>query len=193
MSQVSMSSATSSSTASNGLSALPASPPSARDDDDDLPKHVQLPLTSFANTPQNVACISFLLGSVFALGVRALLLGPMQSVDHRIVEVLSGPKLGGYAASWAVFHLLEYVVTAIWNPTRVTVSCAVLSQPRLFPRLTPLSSTAFLLNNGAAYHVAHFVGVTEYILEELSLPPSLRAYKHLRAPTVLGVSLLSPP
>lgn len=95
----------------------------ARSDDDPVARKRVFPLTSFEDTPQNVACISFLLGALFCVGSITLIFGPAASTSPILVAATQ-PKLGAYAACWALFHLLEYVVTAIYNPTRVKVSCA---------------------------------------------------------------------
>lgn len=38
-------------------------------------------------------------------------------------HVLIAPQLHLYLAAWATFHLLEFVVTARWNPTRLMQDC----------------------------------------------------------------------
>ena len=43
--------------------------------------------------------------------------------------------------------------------------------------------TAFLLNNGHEYHVAHLIGILEFVLEQAYVP-RLRALKH--TPLALG-------
>ncbi|KAL7410363.1 Isoprenylcysteine carboxyl methyltransferase family-domain-containing protein [Mrakia frigida] len=47
--------------------------------------------------------------------------------------------------------MCEYMVTSLWNPSKVSVD-------------------SFLLNNGHSYHVAHLVGILEYILETRYFP-----------------------
>lgn len=68
-----------------------------------------IPLTSFASTPQNVAAIAFLLGCVFGGSIP--------------INFSIPPLLGVYAAAWSLFHLLEFIVTATWNPSRTSVDC----------------------------------------------------------------------
>lgn len=43
-----------------------------------------------------------------------------------------------------------------------------------------------MLDNGAAYHIAHAVGMLEYVLEEAYLPEEWRRYKHAGAIVGLG-------
>ena len=74
------------------------------------PRHA-LPLTSLQDTRQNVAAIAFVLGAVAAGGLAVAAAWPHTST------------LGMYISAVAVFHELEYVVTATYNPTRVTTSC----------------------------------------------------------------------
>ncbi|CAO1631341.1 unnamed protein product [Parajaminaea phylloscopi] len=64
------------------------------------------------------------------------------------------PQLHLYLAAWATFHLLEFTVTARWNPTR-------------------LMKDSFLLQNGWNYHAAHIFGILEFILESLWRNPSV--------------------
>lgn len=97
------------------------------------------PLVSFENTVQNVCCISFILGSIFTFNLQSLL-NQQQSVSYNTTWI----GLNVYLIFFTVFHLLEFLVTAIWNPTRVTVD-------------------AFLLNNGWSYHFAQIFCVLEYV------------------------------
>ena len=42
---------------------------------------------------------------------------------NRLVTSIKSPRLGGYVAIIVSFHLLEYLTTAIWNPSKVSVKC----------------------------------------------------------------------
>lgn len=74
--------------------------------------------------------------------------------------------------------MCEYMVTSLWNPSKVNVDCESnpsfelilkLSLSRMLSSSSSLSSfvylLAFLLNNGNSYHIAHAVGILEYFLE----------------------------
>lgn len=79
------------------------------------------------NRPQAVSVIGFGLGVLFTLGLisgRHLPSAVFNSTAaSNLVEALQSPLLGAYAASMAVFHMSEYLTTAIYNPTQVKVGC----------------------------------------------------------------------
>lgn len=77
------------------------------------------------------------------------------------------PQLHMYLLAWSLFHLLEFTVTASYNPTR-------------------LFSDSFLLNNGAQYHIAHLVALVEFAVTAAVWPQ----YKAPGWTTVLGLALL---
>ncbi|KAG0149773.1 hypothetical protein CROQUDRAFT_39382 [Cronartium quercuum f. sp. fusiforme G11] len=113
-------------------------------DDDTKPTRVRssIPFTSFDNTIQNVSAISFVLGCFFTFNLLMLVCG-------------SGKysKLNVHLLLLTIFHLLEFMVTAIWNPSRVTID-------------------AFLLNNGASYYYAQIFTIFEFLLTQHFYPPS---------------------
>jgi hypothetical protein len=86
------------------------------------------PLLSWADTKQNISAISFVLGCVFALamstGIKAFsqIEVPAERKD-RFWAAITGPRLGVYVALLVVFHMLEFLVTAIYNPKKVTARC----------------------------------------------------------------------
>lgn len=97
---------------------------------------VQYPLTSFASTPHNVACIAFLLGAIWSLGLasaagvftgKQLIWSPTADATalppQGLASAIFSPFLGFYLASWAFFHLMEFVVTSMYNPGKLSVSC----------------------------------------------------------------------
>jgi hypothetical protein len=95
-------------------------------------RRVQVPLTSFADTTQNIAAISFLLGAVFSAGLfRASSLPfsleyhwpPKNEYPGGLSSAIQSPALGLYVMFWAIFHLLEYIVTATWNAPKAKVDC----------------------------------------------------------------------
>lgn len=99
------------------------------------------PLTSFESNPHNVACIAFLLGALWFLGLMRLsnlissstswiVWNPLSATSQDqlapklgLQAALQSPILGLYLSSWAMFHLLEFVVTSMWNPGKLSVSC----------------------------------------------------------------------
>lgn len=70
-------------------------------------------LLSFDNTIQNVSIISFLLGCSFGLNLMFWYFDRI-GIYHQVHL---------YLFVLTIFHLLEFLVTAIWNHSRVTVSC----------------------------------------------------------------------
>lgn len=108
---------------------------------------IEYPLTSFASTPHNVACIAFLLGGLWSIG----LLSASQLIYNRdylnwstsavafkefastfggrersLYNAVTSPVLGVYLSCWAMFHLFEFIVTSIWNPDKLSVSCELI-------------------------------------------------------------------
>lgn len=79
------------------------------------------------NRPQAVSVIGFGLGVLFTLGLSTARGLPSAIVSGKAAssfsEALQSPLLGTYAASMAVFHMSEYLTTAIYNPTQVKVGC----------------------------------------------------------------------
>ncbi|GAA5899111.1 hypothetical protein JCM5296_005747 [Sporobolomyces johnsonii] len=152
------------------------------------PLPVEFPLTSFASTPHNVSCIGFCLGACWFLGLslaaRAVSSkwfvwtpGAGAAVASELPQqgwatALSSPQLGMYLASWAWFHLLEFVVTSMYNPGK-------------------LSASSYLLDNGREYFAAHLAGLVEHVLEEVYLPPQYRVYKHSGGVFLLGLATVA--
>ncbi|GAA5827031.1 hypothetical protein JCM11251_002212 [Rhodosporidiobolus azoricus] len=135
------------------------------------PMPIEWPLTSFASTPHNVACIGFALGACWATGLAfafpsltSWFTWSASSVAKLPTQgwwtsLTADPQLGMYLASWAVFHLFEFVVTSMWNPGKLSVD-------------------SYLLNNGVHYDVAHAAGILEHILEERYFSEEWRRWKH---------------
>lgn len=105
------------------VSKLPPTLSSSDDDDDDAPLSVASAIP--ADRSADVALIAFALGGLFSvsltLALPLLLGGTADPLGTRARGV--DPRLPTYLASWAAFHLLEFVITAIWNPGKVMVSC----------------------------------------------------------------------
>ncbi|GAA97899.1 uncharacterized protein L969DRAFT_19236 [Mixia osmundae IAM 14324] len=127
------------------------------------------PLTSFESTPANVSAFSFVLGLIFTYGLVTLCSTPAIDSDHvsRWSQVLASRQLGAYLAAWSAFHMLEFQTTAIYNSGLCSVS-------------------SFLLNNGAAYHIAHLAGLAEHVLETLLLPHGLLEWKRSMIIVIFG-------
>lgn len=68
------------------------------------------------NTPLAASTISFLLGSVFAIGISIVVSGGYS-------YWWCTPQLGCFLASWAGFHWGEFAVTAGWNREKCSVDC----------------------------------------------------------------------
>lgn len=70
------------------------------------------------NTPLASSLIAFVLGSLFTAGSSLVIFNGL-SVD----SVIFTRQLGFFIASWALFHWLEFVVTAGWNREKCSVDC----------------------------------------------------------------------
>lgn len=168
------------------------------------PIPVEFPLTSFSSTPHNVAAFAFLLGACWSLGLvlaganlsHWFLWNP-KSLEHAASDlpkqglwyaVTHSPQLGMYLASWAVFHTLEFVVTSMYNPGKLTVSCTyyTLDCTRVPSQLTSHVCPAYLLDNGKQYPLAHLAGMLEHVLEDAFLPAEYRRWKHVGGLFLLG-------
>lgn len=77
-------------------------------------------------------------------------------------------QLHFYLLAWATFHLLEFVITARYNATR-------------------LFADSFLISNGITYHLAHILGLTEFILEAKFAPKGFKSFAWY---TVLGMMMI---
>ncbi|KAI0375571.1 protein-s-isoprenylcysteine O-methyltransferase [Pilatotrama ljubarskyi] len=105
------------------------------------------------NTPLSVSLISFLLGSVFSFGILLF------ATDGYQKYWWTTRQLGFFLAAWSAFHWGEFAVTAGWNRDKCSVD-------------------SFLLENGALYHVAHSVALSEYLIT-LYLKPEWKRYPYL--------------
>ncbi|KAI8912949.1 Isoprenylcysteine carboxyl methyltransferase family-domain-containing protein [Powellomyces hirtus] len=98
-----------------------------------------LPIFDGHHTPQNIAAHAYLLGCLHGFGVG---LG-FCSTDFR--------GLGFFVGSLALFHVLEYLCTAMYR--------------------SDVKMSAFLLNNGREYQMAMAAGVVEYFVWYFVYPP----------------------
>lgn len=93
-----------------------------------IPPHLASPALRIAVT---AASLGVLLGLVLprAVGLVARLVTAMAETEelpsaHKSIgDLLLLPQLHLYLAAWALFHLLEFVITARWNPTRLYADC----------------------------------------------------------------------
>ena len=106
------------------------------------------PTTSFAESKRSLS----------AIALRAFLLGVTLGASLTLTVVLLQPPLNPlwrapcFLAALSTFHLLEFYITARYNPTAATVS-------------------AFLLTgNGYAYNVAHSLALLECTLRNYVAP-----------------------
>jgi hypothetical protein len=86
------------------------------------------------NTPLASATISFLLGSIFALAVRALFVN--LGLSAALFDLVKTGNVAGtiafnnplvqlsfFFATWSAFHWGEFAMTAGWNRARANVDC----------------------------------------------------------------------
>ena len=99
------------------------------------PTVFDLPKGRIPNTPLASATIAFLLGSIFALAVRSLLVN--LSLSAALLDLVNTGKVTGgtiafnrpfvqlsfFFAAWSAFHWGEFATTAGWNRARASVDC----------------------------------------------------------------------
>lgn len=143
-----------------------------------IPVNIE-PHGNIPNTPLAASTISFLLGSSFALGFSLFLQGGFPSPWWATYQ------LGFFVAAWSAFHWGEFAVTAGWNLEKCSVDC---EHVQFFTTRgsTAQFSSAFLLENGALYHVANGIALTEYLVTLLLFPSS----KSLTFISTIGASLM---
>lgn len=98
-------------------------------------KRISYPLTSFDTTPHNISAFGFALGIVFTLGLvlassalksKTYLWGneAVSSLGPQgLFAAMTNPSVGIYLAFWATFHMLEFQVTSIYNPGKLSIDC----------------------------------------------------------------------
>lgn len=98
----------------------------------DSPEEVPVSKRSFwsrtpPDTPELVSIVGFCLGVLFTVGLSTGIKLPFvllaQEERGGWSQVLHSPQLGLYLAFWALFHMCEYLTTAIYNPTQVKLGC----------------------------------------------------------------------
>lgn len=123
-----------------------------------------------ANTPLSVSFISFLLGSLFSFGILLFI------TNGYGLYWWSTYQLGFFFAVWSTFHWAEFAVTAGWNRDKCSVDCEYFRHMQL--AVNEWLSLAFLLENGAMYHGAHAVALSEYLLT-LYFKPEYKQWPHV--------------
>ncbi|KIP12902.1 hypothetical protein PHLGIDRAFT_60971 [Phlebiopsis gigantea 11061_1 CR5-6] len=118
--------------------------------------------TYIPNTPLAASIISFLLGSVFVFGFSLWISGGYGYWWAK-------PQLGFYLAAYSAFHWAEFAVTAGWNREKCSVD-------------------SFLLENGAQYHVAHGVALTEYLIT-VWFKPEAKTFPYITQAGIILVTL----
>ncbi|EST07549.1 Isoprenylcysteine carboxyl methyltransferase [Kalmanozyma brasiliensis GHG001] len=128
---------------------------------------------AYAPAALQVAITAFPLGIVFGLVLpRAFsfltsVLDSKSAASWQDTPWWAFPQLHLYLLAWVTFHMLEFTVTASYNPTR-------------------LFSDSFLLNNGAHYHIAHLFSLLEFSLTAYLYPAS----KSTSIFTLVGIVLI---
>lgn len=143
-----------------------------------IPSNIE-PHGSIPNTPLAASTISFLLGGSFALGFYLFLQGGFSSPWWATYQ------LGFFVAAWSAFHWGEFAVTAGWNLEKCSVDCEHVIILCKLGSMAYLFS-AFLLENGATYHVANGTALIEYLVT-LFFVPSSKSHKYISA---IGASVM---
>ncbi|KAG0341977.1 hypothetical protein BG004_005797 [Podila humilis] len=97
------------------------------------------------NSPQNIAVYGFGLGALFGASV----------ILATVVET-SIPQFWLFLAALGVFHSMEYIAIALFNPTKLKLD-------------------SFLLNHSPEYSMATASGITEFLIE-LCFFPGLKSW-----------------
>lgn len=128
---------------------------------------------AYAPAALQVCITAFPLGVLFGLVLPRIttFIGQMffEGTHQEGLAWYAHAQLALYLGAWVVFHMLEFMVTASFNPTR-------------------LFSDSFLLNNGVHYHIAHLVALLEFGLTA-HLYPSSKAIGWTTWVGVVGVGV----
>ncbi|KII95073.1 hypothetical protein PLICRDRAFT_25696 [Plicaturopsis crispa FD-325 SS-3] len=116
-----------------------------------------IPHGNIPNTPLGSALVAFLLGSIFSLALLTFAVGGFPT------HWWATYQLGFFFAAWSAFHWGEFAVTAGWNRDKCSVDSPI---------------AAYLLDNGAMYHIANGTAVLEYLIT-LYFKPDIKAFPHV--------------
>lgn len=104
------------------------------------------------------------------VALSALLLGIVMGSCFLAALYVDFYQLPFYLGSLALFHFLEYYITARYNSPKV-------------------SYESYLFRNGAAYHVAHVVSLAESLIEYYFFP-ELQNRKEVRIISLCGIAVM---
>jgi protein-S-isoprenylcysteine O-methyltransferase len=142
---------------------------------------VHKPQGKIPNTPLAASTISFLLGSVFSPALLAFVSGGLGKASWPYYQ------LGFFVAAWAGFHWGEFAITAGWNLDKCSVDCKDILEILPDPAHLMYVLAAFLLENGAMYHIANGIAVVEYLVT-FYFKPSFKFHPYI---SMIGEDLLS--
>lgn len=120
-----------------------------------------LPIFDGQHTPQNISAHAYLLGCVHGVG---MVIGFFRTNMR---------ALGFFVGMLALFHVLEYLSTAMYRPD-VKMSCKPQERTLEDSSISLnalLRYVAFLLNHSPAYHLAMAGGIIEYLIWYWIYPP----------------------
>ncbi|KAF5333468.1 hypothetical protein D9611_002422 [Ephemerocybe angulata] len=126
-----------------------------------VPVESAKPHGNIPNTPLVSSLISFVLGALFLLGSIAFVNGGYPGSSWVTWQ------LGGFIATWAIFHYLEFAVTAGWNREKCSVD-------------------SYLLDNGKEYHLANTAAFLEYVVAH-AWNPKTKTYPYV---SEIGIALI---
>ncbi|KAG5365529.1 Protein-S-isoprenylcysteine O-methyltransferase [Yarrowia sp. C11] len=104
------------------------------------------------------------------VALSAMLLGLVMGSCFLAAWYVDFYQLPLYLASLALFHFLEYYITARYNTPKV-------------------SYESYLFRNGTAYHVAHVVSLAESLLEYYFFP-NLQNHTQVRVISACGIAVM---
>jgi len=113
------------------------------------------------NSLFSISIVSFLLGGLFVVSFAACCVASSVGVWWATYQFFF------LTAAWALFHWLEFAVTAGWNPSKASVD-------------------SFLLDNGMLYHATTLAALTEYLIT-LYFKPS---WKQIPYVSIVGISVV---